>query len=113
MPNALGRSQQIVRSAEPLHLQVPQWNPTPVEHRPPDNRYSDFVNFTCCNFATVSLEAKQPMMLLLSCLERKSCLSISIHSVDHYDHLTRKLVVLSKLYFRCKYLYLFPSKPFG
>lgn len=41
-PNALG-GQQIVSPAEPPHLQVPQWNPTPVEHHPPHNRYSMFV----------------------------------------------------------------------
>ncbi|KAM6922636.1 uncharacterized protein PEZ65_010988 isoform 2-T2 [Lycodopsis pacificus] len=35
--NALGGRQQIVPPVQPHHAQVPQWNPTPVEHHPPDS----------------------------------------------------------------------------
>lgn len=32
--------QQISPPAEPRQTQVPQWNPIPVKHHVPDNRYS-------------------------------------------------------------------------
>ncbi|GAA6218664.1 uncharacterized protein LOC108895769 isoform X3 [Lates japonicus] len=45
---ALGGNQQIVPHAEPPHLQVPQWNPTPVEHHLPDNSEQAGEEFLRC-----------------------------------------------------------------